>query len=143
MRAERRPRLGRPWPSGYNIFTVNTFGSLKRCLALLLAVLLAGCATPGNSWPERVSHYTRDQAILELGPPERSARLSDGTEVAEWLVRRGEIWVNPMPGGLYHHSLRWPGVGGVPGSVTELPGEYLRLTFDPAGVLRNWKYVAR
>ena len=52
-------------------------------------VLLTGCATPRIDWQARVGHYTYDQAILELGPPEKSATLTDGSVVADWLTQRG------------------------------------------------------
>ena len=58
--------------------------------ALLLPIFLAGCATkPKIDWASRVGNYTFDQTVTELGPPDRSAKLSDGSVVAEWLTRRG------------------------------------------------------
>jgi len=56
--------------------------------AVVLVVLLAGCATSKIDWAGRVGNYTYDQAITELGPPDREAKLSDGTIVADWITRR-------------------------------------------------------
>ena len=54
-------------------------------IALLLALLaLTGCATRNKiDWSARVGNYTFDQTVLELGPPDKQTKLSDGTVVAE------------------------------------------------------------
>ena len=54
------------------------------CLAVV-ATLLAGCATHRINWGARIGTYTLDQAIVELGPPDKQAKLSDGRRVAEWI----------------------------------------------------------
>src|ERR1043166_6792329 len=58
-------------------------------LAVALAALLAGCATHRIDWAGRVGNYTMDQAIVEFGPPDKQAKLADGTVVAEWLTSHG------------------------------------------------------
>jgi hypothetical protein len=56
-------------------------------LAITLAALvLAGCVTQKIDWSARVGNYTYDQAVMELGPPDKSAKLTDGTVVADWLT---------------------------------------------------------
>ena len=54
-----------------------------------LALGLTGCATQRVDWAARVGHYTYEQAVVDLGPPEKHAKLADGALVAEWLVNRG------------------------------------------------------
>lgn len=109
---------------------------------LLLALLvLPGCATPKIDWGARVGTYTYDQAVLELGPPDKRARLEDGTVVAEWLTRRG-----------YARTYAVFGYGGAPWyygpayttyADTYSPDYYLRLIFAPDGKLKSWKKFAR
>ena len=71
-------------------------------LALFAALAFAGCATgPKIDWAARVGHYTYDQAVLELGPPDKVAKLNNGVIVAKldhapWLHlqhrRSGRLW---------------------------------------------------
>ena len=63
----------------------------------LAALMFAGCVTQKINWSERVGNYTYDQAVLELGPPDKSARLTDGTVVADWLTRRAQTVIAPEP----------------------------------------------
>lgn len=58
-------------------------------LLSLLLTLVGGCASQRIDWASRVGGYTRDDAIREFGPPEKSATLSDGSMVADWLETRG------------------------------------------------------
>ncbi|HXR49049.1 MAG TPA: hypothetical protein VN784_16565 [Candidatus Limnocylindrales bacterium] len=110
-------------------------------LALLASLLFTGCVTQTVDWQARVGQYTPDQAILDLGPPDKSAKLSDGTVVDEWLTQRSHVIVAPEPYFL--------GPGGYFGpdtpSYTEtwVPDYFLRLTFGPDGKLRSWKTFAR
>ena len=54
----------------------------------LIAVLfLAGCASYQSRWNARVGTYTYDQALVELGPPDKRAQLTDNQIVAEWISR--------------------------------------------------------
>ncbi len=101
--------------------------------------LLSGCATHSTDWPVRVGNYTYDQAVTEMGPPEKSARLSDGTLVADWLTRRGQTQFITSPGSFYPYGL------GRAGNVSTFntPDHFLRLTFDPAGKLKTWKQFMR
>jgi len=106
----------------------------------LCLLLLAGCATQKVDWAGRVGQYTYDQAILEIGPPDKQARLEDGTVVAEWLTRRGYVYGSPAFG-----YPPWSYYGPYyPGSVaTYTPDYFLRLTFGPDGKLRSWRKFAR
>ena len=77
---------------------------LARTFVLLLAgVLLAGCAaTKKIDWGSRVGNYTFDQAVIDLGPPDKQAKLSDGSTVAEWRTSRGQTYAF-VPTGFYGH----------------------------------------
>ena len=108
---------------------------------LFAALLLAGCATHKIDWSVRAGNYTYDQAVMEFGPPDKLAKLSDGTTVAEWLMQRGQVVVAPepyfLPPGCYFGPLT-PMY-----SETYLPAHFLRLAFDAAGKLKTWREFAR
>ncbi|MEW6158303.1 MAG: hypothetical protein AB1813_12775 [Verrucomicrobiota bacterium] len=111
-------------------------------MLLLGAILiLVGCATNKIDWNSRVGTYTFDQAVLELGPPDKIATLTDGTKVAEWLTSRGyshgmvhsfgsPYYYSPFA---HHHYY----------SETPSPDYFVRLTFDPEGRLTAWKKVSK
>jgi hypothetical protein len=106
---------------------------------LLLALVLAGCATtPKINWQARVGSYTYDQAVMELGPPDKSAKLSDGAIVAQWQRQPAQIVVTPGPyivtPGCYYYGPLMPAY-----STTRFPASYLRLTFAPDGRLEQFK----
>ncbi len=102
--------------------------------------------TPRIDWSSRIGTYTFDQAVLELGPPDKYAKISDGTGVAEWLTRRGYYYYptpymygygygySPYPYGPYMYSYPYP---------IYSSDSFLRLTFTPDGYLRSWKQFFR
>jgi hypothetical protein len=101
--------------------------------------LLAGCASMRVDWAGRVGHFSYDQAVLELGPPDKSATLKDGTVVSEWLTRRGYTWGYAQYGYYpWYYGPFYPG-------YTEMnsPDYFLRLTFGPDGTLKAWKHFYR
>jgi hypothetical protein len=107
--------------------------SCLRILACLCVTLwLVGCATHRVDWAARVGHYNYDQAVTDLGPPDKHAKLADGTVVAEWLTDRGGTYIYSSPGSYGPYSL---------GSVNSYntPNRYIRLTFDSQGQLTAWK----
>ena len=115
-----------------SIFRLNV-----RLIACLGAVLwLVGCVTPRVDWNARVGHYTYEQAVLDMGPPDRDAKLADGTNVAEWLLNRGYTYVTGGPGPY------GPFYGGTASAYTA-PSQFLRLTFGPDGQLAAWKKTYR
>jgi hypothetical protein len=111
----------------------------------LIALIAAGCATHKINWASRVGDYTHDQAILELGPPDKQSTLTDGRVVAEWLITRGRAAFYPGVSGLYGY----PGRAGYYGAFYPTyvgpgtPDYFLRLTFSPDGKLAAWKKFAR
>lgn len=81
---------------------------------------LVGCATTKIDWNSRIGQYTYDDAVSELGVPDRQATLSDGSVVAEWLTSRG---------GAYGHSYHFRGSRFHTYDINEFPDRFLRLTF--------------
>lgn len=122
---------------------MNGFASRTSALiALLVVLVLTGCATHKINWAGRVGAYTFDQAVVELGPPDKQAKLSDGSLVAEWLTRRG--YRQTFVSGGYHASPWHYGYGHPPTYVdTYSPDYFLRLNFSPEGQLQSWKKFAR
>ncbi len=115
---------------------------LRLAPLLLVGWLLAGCATPQFDWAGLIGKYTYDQAVIDLGPPDKYARLSDGALVVEWLTQRGYTYVSsPYPYGYYPW---WSGPA-YPAYMNTYssPDYFLRLVFGPDGKLVAWKKFAK
>jgi hypothetical protein len=122
----------------------------RRCFlrllpVLTLAALVSACSTTKIDWNSRVGVYTYDQAVVDLGPPDKSAQLSDGSTVAEWLTHRGRSGGTV---GMYYGPAYYPRYHGYypvapyyydPPS----PDYFLRLTFGPDGKLQACKKFVR
>ena len=107
---------------------------MRKLLAIFpLVLLFAACATTKVDWNSRVGLYTFDDAIGEMGVPDRQATLTDGSTVAEWLVGRGGALghVHHFPGRFHTYD------------VTEFPDRYLRLTFGPDRILSRANNFSR
>jgi hypothetical protein len=109
------------------------------CLALMLALVslaLAGCkSTPKVDWNTRIGTFTYDQAVAELGPPDKTATLTDGRTVADWIKRRsGGFSFGVGTGYSSGHS----GVGVGQSVSTGFDDKVLRLTFDADNKLAAW-----
>ena len=105
-------------------------------VVLGLALLLAGCvSTPPVDWSARVGQYTHDEAVTAMGPPDKSARLTNGVVVAEWLVQHGQAHTYAMASqqGYIYQRL----------DVLTPRDRFLRLTFGADGVLREWEHMWR
>jgi len=106
-------------------------------LLALAAVCFSGCkTTPKIDWDTRVGNYNYDQAVVELGPPDRSMKLSDGNTVAEWITRnQGGGFSFGVGTGMYgSHSA--VGVGQT--VTTGARDKVLRLIFNPENKLVSW-----
>jgi hypothetical protein len=114
---------------------------VRMAVGLAALLVLAGCATNKINWSARVGNATFDQTVLELGPPDKQPRLTDGTLVAEWLTRRGRSATYAPVGGYYGYR-GWP-YGGLTAYEPGTPDYFLRLTFDAQGILTAWKQYAR
>jgi hypothetical protein len=99
-------------------------------LLLFLGVTFSACkSTPKVDWNSRVGNFTYDQAVAELGPPDKSAKLSDGQTVADWIKHsHGGMSFGVGTGFYGSHSA--VGVG--------YPDKVLRLTFGPDHKLISW-----
>jgi hypothetical protein len=113
------------------------------CLVIFLSVLMLGpgCRSNKVDWGARVGAYSFDQAVVELGPPDKQATLTDGTRVADWIMRRGG-YRRVGAGGYYGYGPY--GYSGYP-VVTDhyVPDSMLRLVFDDDDNLQGWKKLAR
>jgi hypothetical protein len=109
-----------------------------KCLIPLvaLALVLLGCSTTKKvDWNSRVGLFTYDQAIVELGPPDKQAKLSDGKTVAEWITRRSGGSGLTIGTGYYGGNA---GVGVSQSVGSGYSDRSLKLTFDTDGRLSNW-----
>jgi hypothetical protein len=108
--------------------------SLPVILALAVA-FLTGCATPPPvNWDSRVGNYTYNQAVTELGPPDRQARLSDDKVVSKWFVQ-------PPVGPRLNSGMSYYGNNGFGANQAIGAGfnsQMLQLTFDTNGTLVAW-----
>ena len=116
-------------------------GFARWTLSLLLLLLWVGCATYKVDWNNRIGNYTYDQAIMELGPPDKSAKLTDGTTVAEWLTRRG--YSGGSVGFMYGYGYPYYYRPWYHSYEPPSPDYFIRLTFGPDGKLQAYKRVVR
>ncbi len=107
-----------------------------------LLILLTGCATTKVDWSSRVGSYTFDQAVMDYGPPDKQAKLQDGSTVAEWMTYRGRTYAYaPVPYGYYPWSY---GPAYSPFIDTyNTPDYFLRLMFSPDGTLKEFRRVTK
>jgi hypothetical protein len=109
--------------------------SLLAILALA-ATLITGCkTTPPVDWNSRVGTYTFDQAVIELGPPDKQAKLSDGKTVAEWITHYYNNSGFSVGTGFFNGPA---GVGVVQSTGSSGYDKILTLTFDTGGKLVSW-----
>lgn len=121
---------------------MNQLGSPRYVFTIALTLLLGagllfgtGCAARGKAfWNAQVGKLSYDQAVLELGPPDKKEVLSDGTIVGEWLTVRGHSGrAVAVSSGYYYGSTVW--------TEPPAPDHYLRLTFGPDARLSAWRKV--
>ena len=112
-------------------------------VALVFATFLAGCASPKIDWAGRIGGYTYDQAVVEFGPPDKQAKLEDGTIVADWLTRHG--YTHSYGAGGYFGPRGYGSYSPYAGPYLESysPDYFLRLTFGSEGKLKSWKKFAK
>ena len=96
-------------------------------LAIVCVFAFGGCTTTKIDWNSRIGSYSYDDAVSELGVPDRQATLTDGSIVAEWLTRRGGAWANSYGWGRYSRFHSY--------DIHEMPDQFLRLTFGPDKLL--------
>ena len=130
----------------HEVFSVSNMWSRLSVfiLGFGFGLLLIGCASYQVDWNSRIGNYTYDQAVAELGPPDKSAKLSDGTTVAEWMTRRG--YSGGTVGIVYGYGYPYyycPPPFYHPYYDPPSPDYFIRLTFGPDGKLQAWKRVVR
>jgi hypothetical protein len=113
---------------------MNLVAKLSFLTILALATaLIAGCKTTKPvDWNSRVGTYTFDQAVTELGPPDKQTALSDGKLVAQWITHRNGGSSFSVGTGFYTGGVG-VGVGHSVGSG--YPDKILTLTFGTNSVL--------
>lgn len=122
---------------------------MRLTLCLLAAVVLVafcnGCATqPKVDWNTRIGNYTYNQAVMELGVPDKFQKLSDNTVVAEWAMAHysPDYVTYGYYGGYWGHGWASPGMGyGYPAGSDYT--RWLRLVFGPDGRLTMFKKYER
>jgi hypothetical protein len=106
----------------------------------LVAAFLIGCkSTPPIDWNSRIGTYTYDQAVTDLGPPDKQAKLDNGETVAEWITRRNGGSSLSIGTGFFSGG-GGSGAGlGVGQSIGTGPGDkVLKLTFGSDHKLIAW-----
>jgi len=108
---------------------------LLACLWVVACLTaIVGCATKKPvDWASRVGNYTYNQAVLDLGPPDKQTTLDDGRTVAEWITRTSGSGFGIGTG------FSTGGVGvGVGRSSDSTRNHVIRLTFGSNGLLETW-----
>jgi hypothetical protein len=106
----------------------------------LITAFLTGCkSTPPVDWNSRVGTYTYDQAVTDLGPPDKQAKLDDGKTVVEWITHRSGGSALSIGTGFFSGG-GGSGVGvGVGQSIGTSPADkVLKLTFGSDHKLVAW-----
>jgi hypothetical protein len=113
--------------------------ALALALLLVLGFVFAGCSSskPKIDWNSRVGTYTYDQAVQQMGPPDKSAKLSDGRTVAQWITSHQSNGSGLSVGtGFFGGGA---GVGVSQGIGTGSSYDHvLKLTFTVDGKLESW-----
>ena len=121
---------------------------MKRLVILLIAIFLASCSAQVSRTTflaENVNKITRDEIIKGWGLPQSTSTSGDGATVLIY-----KYVVKGTPPSVYIPPSYGSDVGGLPGGVARRSQPELvrgspdtcrqyRLTFDRAGVLREYK----
>lgn len=99
----------------------------------LAALIIAGCATAQINWDARVGQFSYDDAVRELGKPDRQETLANGRTMAEWVSRYPVGNAPPDLNNSYYS--RSPSFGPSPLEYRE---STLQLTFGTNHVLAAW-----
>lgn len=124
------------------MFNRRTFLAMFSQAGLMFVLpFWGGCVSKRAAWDSRIGSYTYDEAVIEMGPPDREATLEDGRIVCDWRTAKGSS-VGMGFGG----SIGWDYYGTpIPQTytVSESPDFYLRLMFSAEKKLLEWKKVRR
>jgi hypothetical protein len=116
---------------------INLPGKISALAVLFFAAFFfTGCkTTPPVDWNSRIGNYAFDQAVVELGPPDRQAKLSDGKTVAEWITHYYNSSGFSVGTGFFNGPA---GVGVAQSVGSSGYDKILTLTFDPGNKLVSW-----
>ena len=107
-------------------------------LLAMASLFFAGCqSTPKVDWNSRVGNYTYDQAVTDLGPPDKTAKLSDGRTVADWIKHSNGGGMSFGVGTGFYGGGSAVGTG--VSTSSGYPDRVLRLTFGTDGKLLEVK----
>ncbi len=108
-------------------------------LSLAGCIFWTGCATSQQAaWSNRVGNLTYEQAVTELGPPNKTNSVTDGGLIAQWVTGR-------TTGNAFNaadDASSGPFVGYHP-TLSRLPSHVLALEFGPDHKLVQWAKVVR
>ena len=108
---------------------------LSLAILFLVVAFIAGCKTmPQVDWNSRVGAYTYDQAVADMGQPDKQGKLSDGKTVDQWITLHGSNGF--FAGGGYGNGNY--GMGGSQNLGQTYKDHVLELTFGPDGKLVSW-----
>ena len=108
---------------------------LSLAVLFLAVAFIAGCKTmPLVDWNSRVGSYTFDQAVADMGQPDKQGKLSDGKTVDQWITLHGNNGF--FAGGGYGSGNYGIGSGQNLGQTYK--DHVLELTFGPDGKLVSW-----
>ena len=119
---------------------INFAAKFSLLAIFALAALITSCkTTPPIDWDSRIGTYTYDQAVTDLGPPDKQAKLDDGKTVAEWITHRSGGSGLSVGTGFFSGG-GGSGVGvGVGQSIGTSPADkVLKLTFGSNHKLVAW-----
>jgi hypothetical protein len=108
---------------------------LSLAILFLAVAFITGCKTaPRVDWNSRIGTCTFDQAVAELGQPDKQARLNDGKFAAQWITLHGSNGF-PLGGGSASGNY---GVGAGQNIGQSYKDHVLELTFGADGKLVSW-----
>jgi len=109
--------------------------ALSLVILFLAVAFIAGCKTmPQVDWNSRVGAYTYNQAVADMGQPDKQAKLNDGKTVDQWITLHGNNGF--FVGGGYGSGSYGVGSGQNLGQTYK--DHVLELTFGPDGKLVSW-----
>jgi len=82
-------------------------------------------------WNSRIGNYTYQQAVAELGLPNRKVRLGDGKVAFKWFIQ-------PTGSPRFNHGMYYYGNNGFSVNQAIYNNRMLQLTFDTNGTLTAW-----
>jgi hypothetical protein len=121
--------------AGMNFQTIAASFRWHWMAVIPVAFLLMGCASSAFNWDSRVGTYTWEDAVTELGEPNRVTELEGGVTAAEWIRTRS---FSPAAGPDPSPELRGQTVLPDERPGRTAPSKILRLSFTPDGKLLDW-----